>query len=310
VDGRSYPIVDDVIILLEPSKYPDSLRKRIGLSGNRSSDSTAEFADDIQFTFGEEWQSYPEILPEHEEEYRLYFDIVDDSILKDSRVCDLGCGIGRWSYFVKDKCREMVLVDFSEAIFVARRNLKDSDNIMFFMGDLKCLPFRESFADFLFCLGVLHHLPTEALGEVRRLKQYASTLLIYLYYSLDNKPVYFRALLGGVTLLRLLVSKVKNPLFRSVFSAIGAVTVYLPLVWLGHLLSSLGLSRYVPLYEGYKNKSQARIRQDVYDRFFTRIEQRYSRKEITKLRDTFDNVAISDNLPYWHFICSSIHRNK
>ena len=30
VAGRRYPIIDDVIVLLEPSQYPESLRRRLG----------------------------------------------------------------------------------------------------------------------------------------------------------------------------------------------------------------------------------------------------------------------------------------
>ena len=63
------------------------------------------------------------------------------------------------------------------------------------------------------------------------------------------------------------------------------------------------LSQFVPLYEGYHGKSLARIRQDVFDRFFTNIEQRFSKKQIEKLNDTFGDIVVSENLPYWHFLC-------
>lgn len=303
VEGRRYPIVDDVIVLLDPEQYPPSLRHRLGISPDGGAVVPSAFAEDIQFTFGDEWQTFPEILPEHESEFRQYFDLVDQQSLGESRVCDLGCGIGRWSYFLRCKCRELVLVDFSEAIFVARRNLRDCPNALFFMGDLKRLPFRSGFADFLFSLGVLHHLPTDALDEVRNLKKYAPAVLIYLYYALDNRPAYFRWLLGMVTAVRLVAARIRSPAFRAIFTWLGACFVYLPLVWLGRLLEPLGLSRHVPLFEGYKGKTLGRIRQDVYDRFFTRIEQRFSRRQIAKLTDTFADVTISERWPYWHFLC-------
>ena len=40
-----------------------------------------------------------------------------------------------------------------------------------------------------------------------------------------------------------------------------------------------GWASQIPLHENYAGKSLKRIQQDVYDRFFTRIEQRFSRKE-------------------------------
>ncbi len=302
VNKRIYPIVDDIIVLLDPAQYPNSLRNRIERR-DKNSPGVVDFAEDIQFTFGEEWQRFPEILPEHRREFSQYFDLVNILDLKGSRVCDLGCGIGRWSYFLKNSCRELVLVDFSEAIFVARHNLRDVKHALFFMGDLKRLPFKDNFADFLFCLGVLHHLPTNALDEVRRLKRYTSSLLIYLYYSLDNRPLFFRFLLSITTFVRLMVSKIRNHYFRSIFTNLTAIFVYFSMIGLGKIFNLFGPGHYVPLYECYNNKGMKRIRQDVYDRFFTRIEQRFSRKEIMTLKDTFGNIIVSESLPYWHFLC-------
>ena len=74
-------------------------------------------AEDIQYTFGEEWKSYNEILPEHDSEFEKYFDLVKLNTLSDKRVCDMGCGIGRWAYYLSRYVKEIVLVAFSEAIF-------------------------------------------------------------------------------------------------------------------------------------------------------------------------------------------------
>ncbi|HZD54676.1 MAG TPA: class I SAM-dependent methyltransferase, partial [Candidatus Aquicultoraceae bacterium] len=189
VDGREYPVVDDVIVLLPPAEWPLKLRERITTPAERTVEAGRDdFAGDIQFTFGEEWSRFPEILAEHEGEFHQYFDLVDIGGLAGARVCDLGCGIGRWSHFLKGRCRELVLLDFSEAIFAARENFRDVSNALFFLGDLRRMPFRDDFADFLFSLGVLHHLPTGALEEVRALSRFAPAILVFLYYALDNRP--------------------------------------------------------------------------------------------------------------------------
>ncbi len=302
VEGRRYPILDDVIILLEPSQYPLGLRYRLGLS-EQSSVGTDEFAPDIQHTFGEEWQEFPELLEEHKLEFQGYFDIVDMAGLGDKRVCDLGCGNGRWADQLRDKVKELVLVDFSEAVFVARKNLAGAKNTLFFMADLKRLPFRDNFADLIYCIGVLHHLPTDALDEVRGLAKYAPRLLIYLYSALDSYPVHFRIIFALVNLLRRAVCKTKNAAFRLAFTWIAMFLLYHPLIALGFVLRPFGLSKHVPLFQFYHDKSLERIRQDVYDRFFTHIEQRFSRAQIATLKDTFSKVTISDSLPVWHFLC-------
>lgn len=43
--------------------------------------------------------------------------------------------------------------------------------------------------------------------------------------------------------------------------------------------------------------------QGVDDRFLARIEQRFDRKQILALEDTFSKVTVSGHLPYWHFLC-------
>jgi len=82
-----------------------------------------------------------------------------------------------------------------------------------------------------------------------------------------------------------------------------AVGVYIPFILLGRILKPVGLSQYIPLYEAYNRRSFRGIFQDVYNRFFARIEQRFTKKQISALVDTFSNIIISDKMPYWHFIC-------
>lgn len=303
VDGRRYPVVDDVIVLLDPARYPPSLRRRTARGDNGTDAEAEDFSTEVQLSFGEEWRSFSNILAEHQDEFGQYFDLVDTTSLANARVCDLGCGIGRWSYYLTGKCREIVAVDFSDAIFVARRNLRHADNTLFFMADLRRLPFGADFCDFLFCIGVLHHLPTDCLDEVRKLAKFAPRLLIYLYYALDNRPWYFRLLFRIADSLRRAVSGVRDRRFRAAFTVILAIIGYYPFIALGGLLAPFKLARWVPLWEFYRHKSFERVRQDVYDRFFTPIEQRVSRAQIIGLGDSFSRVSVSEGIPLWHFLC-------
>ena len=242
VDGKKFPIIDDVIIALDPSRYPSHVRQRLNSSEASQSPDPSEFAKDIQRSFGAEWQQFEEIMPEHKGEFRQYFDVVNLDELSDARVCDLGCGMGRWSYYLKDLVRELVLVDFSEAIFVARRNLRDADNAVFVMADVTQLPFRSDFADFAFCLGVLHHLPLDALQQVRQLSRFAPRLLIYLYSALDSRPRFHRVLLGIVDAIRRSVSGIESPGFRTAFTWAATFGLYLPMIGLGVLVRPFGQS--------------------------------------------------------------------
>src|SRR5262245_61067387 len=114
VRDRTFLIRDDVIDLTPTRSGPSE-----------------EFAADIQHTFGEEWKTYGHVLPEHRKEFAQYFDLVNVEQLRNDVVCDMGCGSGRWATFVQPKCRELVLIDFSDAIYVARKNLRQAPNCIF-----------------------------------------------------------------------------------------------------------------------------------------------------------------------------------
>lgn len=306
VDGRFLPVLDDVIIAMAPDRLPDSVRARIERSadgGARNGAGVTPFAADVRDSFGDEWTSHPKILAEHEDEFRAYFDLVDLEAIAGLRVADLGCGSGRWSWFLAGRCREIVLVDYSQAIFVARRNLAGARNAVFVMADVLDLPFRPAAFDLVACLGVLHHLPVDALTALRRLAVLAPRHLVYLYYALDNRPRYFRWVLSGVTVVRRALSRVRSRRARAALTSVIASGVYLPLARMAPMLHRARLDRFVPLAETYRGKSLERLRQDVYDRFFTSIEQRFSRRQIQALSDCFSTVTISDELPYWHFLC-------
>lgn len=296
VRDKVYPIIDGVIILLPRDKWPT------GMGAAASTGGHADYAPDIQQGFGAQWQAFPHVIEDHEAAFHQYFDLVDLDKLREKRVIDLGCGMGRWSHYLASYCRELILVDFSEAIFVARENLGDRPKTLFFMGDVLDLPFRRGAADFAFSLGVLHHTPLPALDAVRRVGDLAPVISVYLYYALDNRPFHFHVLLRVVDPIRRFLCRIKNPRTRRSISFALALGIYKPLVGLGWLLQPLKMSHHVPLYEGYHQKSLQYIRQDAYDRFFTSIERRVTRKEILQLKDYFDSIEVSDSPPYWHFL--------
>lgn len=301
VDGNPYPIVDDVIILLDPVHWPPTLARRVAAPSPATAGDGC-FATDIQSTFGREWQAFPDILAEHEREFHQYFDIINLETLRGKRIADFGCGIGRWSHFLKDVANEMVLIDFSDAIFVARRNLLDANGTVFLMADLLRLPLRKDFADFAYCLGVAHHLPIDALQAIRLIGNFTSRSLVYLYSALDGHPLHYRIMMVPVNALRRMVCQISNETFRSAFAWLAVLALYLPLIAVGHLVRPISLSRFVPLFDFYNGKSLLRIRQDAYDRFFTPIEQRVTRADIATLGNDFSRVEISPNIPMWHFV--------
>ena len=73
---------------------------------------------------------------------------------------DLGCGSGRSAKMMTPpRVGKLHLIDPSDAIEVARRNLKNSDNCELYRAAVEEIPLADGLQDFGYSLGVLHHIP-------------------------------------------------------------------------------------------------------------------------------------------------------
>ena len=80
-----------------------------------------------------------------------------------------------------------------------------------------------------------------------------------------------------------------------------AVSIYFPLAKLSWAVEKIGLSsKNIPL-SIYKNLSFYLMRTDALDRFGTRLEQRFSRKEIEEMMiiSGLENIEFSNSMPFW-----------
>ena len=149
--------------------------------------------------FGEEWSRFDQTgMPESElrEHFERYFSVFPWDCLPDNAVgFDLGCGSGRWAKVMLQKVGKLHCIDASEhALEVARRNLADSPNAVLHLASVDAIPLADNSMDFGYSLGVLHHVPDTGSGIrscVAKLKP-SAPFLVYLYYSFDNRPFWFR----------------------------------------------------------------------------------------------------------------------
>lgn len=120
---------------------------------------------------------------------------------------------------------------------------------------------------------------------------------------MDDRGIHYRFIFRLVNRLRLVLAKVGSPRLRNIMTWMLTLTVYLPLIGVGWLLRPVSLASMVPLCDGYHGRGLTRIRQDVYDRFFTSIEQCFSRAPIRTLTNTFSEAIVPENAAYWHSLC-------
>ena len=262
--------------------------------------------------FGDEWTRFDQSqLPEHEHSalFESYFSLFPwDELPRDAQGFDLGCGSGRWAKLVAPRVGRLHCIDPSLALGVARKNLEYMANCSFHSASVDGIPLDDASMDFGYSLGVLHHVPDTQAGIaacVGKLKPDAPFLL-YLYYAFDNRPLWFRAVWRVSDVLRMVVSRLPHGL-RYLVSQAFAFTVYLPLARFARLMEKTGANvANFPLH-AYRNLSFYTMRTDALDRLGTRLEQRFSRREIRKMMEQagLERIVFSEREPFW---CAVGHR--
>jgi SAM-dependent methyltransferase len=194
-------------------------------------------------------------------------------------------------------------IDASEAAMrVARQNLRHTGNCEFHVASVDAIPLADASMDFGYSLGVLHHVPyTESAIQscVAKLKP-GAPLLLYLYYALENQPVWFRALWKVSDAMRRAICRLPSRVKFWVTSGI-ALTIYFPLARFSRVFAALGLNvKSIPL-SAYRERSFYTMCTDAFDRFGTRLEQRFTAAQIRGMmqRSGLVEVEFSPSPPYW-----------
>ena len=256
--------------------------------------------------FGDEWLRFDQSAlseQEHASLFDKYFSIFPwERLPKNAEGFDLGCGSGRWAKRVAPRVGCLHCIDPSVALDVARKNLAEFDNCTFHKATVDVLPINDSTMDFGYSLGVLHHVPDTQAGLnecVKKLKP-GAPFLLYLYYSFDNRPWWFRIIWNLSDVIRRVVSRLPHGL-RFISSQILAFLVYLPLSRFSLVLEKVGVNVSSFPLSAYRNCSLYTMRTDALDRFGTRLEQRFSREQIQTMMEKagLEQIKFSESEPFW-----------
>jgi ubiquinone/menaquinone biosynthesis C-methylase UbiE len=254
--------------------------------------------------FGREWSKFDQAEMEKSElhaMFQTYFSIFPWAELPPGAIgFDLGCGSGRWARFVAPRVGRLHCIDpSSEALQVARQNLRECDNCDFWCASVDAIPLPDSSADFGYSLGVLHHIPDTQKGIaecVRKLKP-GAPFLLYLYYAFDNRPWWFRMLWRASDAFRRLICRLPFAI-KSLLCDLIAAMIYWPLARTFKLLHRLGANVDAFPLSAYRERSFYVMRNDALDRFGTRLERRFTQLQMRKMMEnaglegiTFSNDA-------------------
>lgn len=230
-------------------------------------------------SFGYEWTKFSEMLPDWEKNFKWYFEPLPFlGWLKGKIALELGCGKGRHIFYAAKYAKEIIAVDLSSAIDSAFYNNRGKDNVHFIQADVFNLPFRNSCFDFVYSIGVLHHLPDPEAGfkALLKLLKIEGGILIYIYHSFSKRSFHYY----GVKLLnraRLLTTKMSHKLLDFLCYPMAALS-YLIFVLPCKIFIKKETRFSWPL-KFYVDYPFRVLLNDTFDRFATPIENRYSREE-------------------------------
>ncbi len=255
------------------------------MTGEDGGDAALKAQRETARSFGYEWQTFSEMLPDYEKNFRWYFERFSPDQFEGLRVLDAGCGTGRHTFHMaRSGAREVVAMDFSQAIEVAARNNQDNPNTHFVQADIYHPPFPPGSFDFVYSLGVLHHLPDPEKGfrALLKLLRAGGFMDIYLYWNLETEAAWRRAALQAVTQARRLTTRLPHKLLQRVSWVAAAafqVAFVLPSRFLDKFTQTRSLADRVPLGH-YRKYSFRVLYTDQFDRLSAPIENRYGRAEV------------------------------
>ena len=257
-------------------------------------------------SFGDEWVHFDQSGLKNEEAYEIfkkYFSIFPlNKLSKFSEGFDMGCGSGRWAEFIAPKVGVLHCIDPSRAINIAKKKLKKFNNIKYHQKSLDSSGLKEKSQDFGYSLGVLHHVPNtkSAISSCIKLLKPGSPFLLYIYYSFDNRPIWFKYLWKLSNLFRFIISKL--PKFLKFLTCdIIALLVYYPLARFVFIFEKFGFKlKNFPLHF-YSSKNFYVMRTDSRDRFGTPLENRFSKKKIFEMMKMsgLEKIKFRRSPPFW-----------
>ena len=258
-------------------------------------------------SFSDEWKRFDQEALKVDEQYYLfdkYFHIFPwDSLPKNAKGFDMGCGTGRWAMLVAPKISELTCIDPSDdALSVAKRNLDHLTNINFIQAGVSDKPLQPNSQDFGYSLGVLHHIPdtVAALSDCVEMLKPGAPFLVYLYYKFDNRPFWYVIIWRISDIIRRIISNMPSSL-KSITTNFIATIIYLPMARLALLGEKIGLNVDNWILSSYRKTSFYTMRTDSRDRFGTPLEKRFTRSEIKKMMQDagLDDIQFSNRFPFW-----------
>jgi SAM-dependent methyltransferase/uncharacterized protein YbaR (Trm112 family) len=289
----TFPIINKIPRMLLPPL-------RAALSGDGSATGTDAKQVETALSFGFEWERFPEMYSEWEQQFIDYMQPHNADFFHGKKVLDAGCGNGRFAYYAAKYGAEVWAIDLGPAVEVARRNTESFENIQIVQADLHNPPFPMESFDFIYSIGVLHHLPDPefAFRNLLRFLKPGGEVQIYLYWKPERRPIKSR-LLSAVSGVRRFTTRLPHKTVY-ILAYPSALLTFLFFVWPYRIIGRFPFLK--SFAEELPMKQYARLPfrvcvNDQLDRFSAPIENRYTRSDVQNwlVRASLESPCIGEN---------------
>lgn len=142
--------------------------------------------------FSYEWNVFNDIDPEFEKQLLDYYiNPFNSSFFKNKFGLDAGCGNGRFLNIISKYGARMIGIDFSASVKTAYKNTKQINTVYIAQADLHMLPFKEGIFDFIYSIGVLHHLANAKNGFIALSKYLkpGGVFILWVYFPIQRHGI-------------------------------------------------------------------------------------------------------------------------
>jgi SAM-dependent methyltransferase len=295
--GRRFPVIGGIPRLLPDAMMGDVARRNPDFFRRHGlpippfpSGAEARFKRRTSSSFGFQWNAFPGMIEEFRDNFLRYIEPIRPSFFEGKLVLDAGCGFGRHTYYAAEFGAEVVGFDLSDAVESAYRNTRHFPNVHIVQADIYNPPFQGKF-DFIFSIGVLHHLPRPREGflSLSRIMKPGSSIFIWLYGK-GGKP--FRMMIVEGVLRKATTRMPHRMLYCFCYLPAAAYHSFNGAYRLFNALGLKGIADRMP-FRNYARFPFMVKHADSFDLLGTPVNNYYSREDVeewlrdARLRDTW-----------------------
>jgi SAM-dependent methyltransferase/uncharacterized protein YbaR (Trm112 family) len=191
---EEFPIINFVPRLLVGGLLASAMaahpefQQRLGRPLRAPSSSGATVEDPRKFqtqaSFGYEWTEFSRYDADN---FSLFVRPLPEGFFRGKVGLDVGCGAGRHVQYATGMGAEVIGLDVSLAVEAAARRNEGNPLAHFVQADIFTLPFQRESFDFIYSLGVLHHLPAPETGFQLLLPYLKPDGLVFLWVYLRTR---------------------------------------------------------------------------------------------------------------------------